>query len=155
MNGSFWSHSTNQAHMKRQNSSTPANAVYHKSCSDSSDVEDELSHPNFPFPYKPFGNPLWIPHMYILIYVHSVLYHHYETQSLFESGHKTNWSQVNCQTQTQVLIINAVIHTAALNHRQICPPPPPPSLSLVPSKVIWSQFVIKKGQQRKHCRSLR
>lgn len=54
--------------------------------------------------------------MYILIYVHPVFYHHYEKQTLFESGHKTDWSHVNCQTQTQVLIINAVLHTVALNH---------------------------------------
>lgn len=94
-----------------------------KSCCDNSDVANELFHPNFPLPYKPFGNPLWISHMHILIYIPSVFCDHYETQSPFESGHKTAWSQVNCQTQTRVLIINAILHTAALNHRQIFPSP--------------------------------
>lgn len=59
--------------MKQQKTSTLTNVVHHKSCCDSSDVEDELSHPNFPSPYKPFGNPLWISHMYILIYAHSII----------------------------------------------------------------------------------
>lgn len=87
--------------MKHQNMPTPCCAVHYKSCCDNSDVEDELFHPNFPFPYKSFGKALWISHMYILIYVHSVFYHHAEMQSWIESGHKTDWSHVNCQTQTQ------------------------------------------------------
>lgn len=41
------------------------------------------------------------------------------------------------------LIINAILDTAALNHRQIYPPPS----SLVPSTVIWSQFVIKENSR--------
>lgn len=57
------------AHMGHQNRSPRTNGVYHKS-SDSSDVVDELFHLNFPFPYNAFCEPLWIPHMYILIYVH-------------------------------------------------------------------------------------
>lgn len=77
--------------------------------------------------------------MHILIYIHSVFNDHYEILFPFESGRKTAWSQVNCQTQTQVLIINAILHTAALNHGANLPLP-----SLVLFKVIWSQFVIKR-----------
>lgn len=87
--------------MKHQNMPTPSCAVHYKSCCDNSDVEDELFHPHFPFPYKSLGKALWISHMYILIYVHSVFDHHAEMQSWIESGHKTDWSHVNCQTQTQ------------------------------------------------------
>lgn len=138
MSQSFWSHSD----VTEQNISTLLMLYIIKSCCDDSDVANELSHPNLSLPYKPFGEPLWIPHMHILIYVHSVLYDHHETQSRVESGHKTAWSQVNCQTQTRVLIINAMLHTAALNHRQIS--------SLVPFKVIWSQFVIKRAAEPAH-----
>lgn len=81
--------------------------------------------------------------MYILTDAHSVIYHPYEMQARFESGRKTDWSHANCQTQTQVLIINATLDPAALNHGQIYPPP----TSRVPSTVIWSQFVIKENSR--------
>lgn len=51
------------------------------------------------------------------------LYYLYKARSLFDSSHKTDWSHVNCKTQRQVVVINAVWHTAALNHRQIYPSP--------------------------------
>lgn len=102
--------------------------------------------------YKPFAHPLWISHMYLLIYVYFVFYHLHGTQSLFESDHKNDWSHANCQTQTQVLIIN-VIYCCFKSQTN-------PSLpSLVPSMVIWSQFAIivkkkkKKDLQRKCCQS--
>ena len=57
-------------------------------------------------------------------------------------GFKTHWSHINCLTQMRVLIINAGLQTAALNHRHIYPTP-----SSVPSTVIWSQIVMKKKEK--------
>lgn len=97
-----------------------------------------------PLTYKPFVKTLWISYMYSLTHRHSVHWHQYKMQALFESGSKTDWSHANCQTQMQVLIINATLGPAALNHGQMYPPP----TSRVLSTAIWSQFVIKENSRK-------
>lgn len=78
--------------------------------------------PTSPLAYIPFVEPLWISHMYILIYVHSVIHHLYETQARFESGHKTDWSHVNCQTQMQVLDHKCYIRYCCFKSQANLPP---------------------------------
>lgn len=112
---SFWSH------VKNRNVSAPS--LHHKSCCDSSDVEDEPASPVSPSHFNHWIT-LYGFHMYIFWCMSTwFLYYLYKARSPFDSSHKTDWSHVNCKTQRQVVVINAGWHTAALNHRQIYPSP--------------------------------